>query len=253
MSGRDDVANPILLSPDELGLQRFQFVSLDTYTPRGAVTQASRDVSVHSFPTFAELVGQYSDSDGKPIALWWCVTRMPVVGTDFELLGACIDSAPESLFRVLSGRDYGDALAKILARDWPDIHAMLQASTAGELDRRLLLAVDTGGGRQWMVADVVVGEARKNIDPSQVEDLIVTALSVAIRTNGWITELPGILELGPDFATRRRTAIAGILSGVGDVGEAMDGLVKGDLDPAALASAAKAAQGFPNHVRSVFR
>lgn len=253
MSQRDSVCNPILLSPDEPGMPRFQFVALDAYKPRGDVTRIEDDINLHSFPWFAEIVGRYSDRQGQPIDTWWCINRMPVVGTDFELLSACIDGAPESLFHVLSGRDYGDALAGILRRDWPDIYAMLEASTSGDLSRRLLLAVDVGNGRQWMVADVVAGEDRHNIAPAQVEDLIVTALSVALRTNDWLTKLPGILELGPDLTTRRLRGMAGILGGVADVGGGLQTLAQNNLNPQAITSAIQAASGLPDHVRSVFR
>lgn len=253
MNARDRVTNPILLSPDEPGFPHFQFVVLDAYEPRGRVTPLAEGVTEHCLPAFSEIVGRFSDRDGQPTGNWWCVTRMPVVGTDFEFLAACIDNAPESLFHVLSGQDYGDSLTGILNREWPDIHSMLETSTAGQLDRRLLLAVDSGQGRQWMVADVVVGEARGRIEPSQVEDLIVTALSVALRTNDWITKLPGILELGPDFATRRRQGIAGVLSGIADVGGALHGLSRGSLDPQAVASAVTAANELPDHIRRVFR
>ena len=253
MNQRNSVCDPILLSPDAPGMPRFQFVALGEYEPRGDVTRIEDGINLHSFPWFAEIVGRFSDREGHPIDSWWCINRMPVVGTDFELLAACIDGAPESLFHVLSGRDHGDALAGVLRRDWPDIYAMLEASTSGDLSRRLLLAVDVGGGRQWMVADVVVGEARHNIAPAQVEDLIITALSVALRTNDWVTQLPGILELGPDLTTRRLRVMAGILGGVADVGGGLEAFVKGDLNPHELASAIEAARGLPDHVRSVFR
>ena len=252
MNARDIVSDPIVLSPDEPGLPRLQFVALDVYVPRGVVTNPARGVAVHSFPSFAELVGQYSDREGQLIDLWWCITRMPIVGTDFELLAACIDSAPESLFQVLSGRDYGDALAGVVMRDWPDIYSMLEASTAGDLNRRLLAVLDNGQGRQWMVADIVVGEARHHIPNAQFEDLILTALSVAVRTNDWITTLPGILELGTDFATRRLEAIAGVFSGVADIGGGIQSLALGSLNPQALAAAMDAASNLPGHVRSIF-
>ncbi|SDK49000.1 hypothetical protein SAMN05428985_104219 [Nocardioides sp. YR527] len=253
MNRRDSVCNPIVLSPDEPGMPRFQFVALDAYTPRGDVTHVEDGINLHSFPWFAEIVGRYSDRQGQPIDTWWCINRMPVVGTDFELLAACINDAPESLFQVRSGRDYGDALADILRRDWADIYSMFEASTSGDLSRRLLLAVDVGDSRQWMVADVVAGEARHDIAPAQVEDLIVTALSVAVRTFDWFTKLPGTLELGPDLTTRRLRGLAGLIGGVADVGGGLQGLAQNNLTPQALTSAIQAASGLPDHVRSVFR
>lgn len=252
MSARSAVANPILLTPDE-ALPAFQFVALNTYSPRGQVTEPDSGVTLHTFPSYTEVIGRYCDRNRRPIDLWWCVNRMPVVDTDFEILAACIDVAPAGLFHVLVGRDHGDALARILARDWPDIHAMLAASTAGDLDRRLLLAVETTGGQQWMVADVIKGRARHEISARQVEDLIVTALSVAIRTSDWVVQLPGILELGPDLKTRQLRGIAGLLSGIGDIGGATTGAMQGSLTPQDLSSAMDAAKSLPGHLRAVFR
>ena len=251
MGARDLVGNPILLSPDEPGMPQLQFVALDAYAPRGTVVDSDEDHAVHSFPWFSEVIGRYRDRAGQLTDSWWCVTRMPVVGTDMEIFGACINRAPAQLFATLAGRDHGDALASVLKRDWPDIYSMFEASTAGDLSRRILLAVDTGQGQQWLVADVIEGQARHEITGAHLEDLIITALSVALRTSDWIVKLPGILELGPNYATRRREGIAGVLTGIADIGGAIAGLP--NLRPDELASAAKAAEGLPAHLRSIFR
>lgn len=252
VAARDSIINPILLTPDEPGMPRLQFVALDRYEPRGQARQVSEYVALHSFPWFSEVVGRYSDREGNAIDSWWCVTRMPIVGSDFEMFAACIDTAPEALFSVLSGRDHGGALADLIAREWPDIYSMLEASTSGDLGRRLLVCLDNGNGRQWLVADVVQGEARHNITAEHAEDLILSSLSVALRTFDWITSLPNLHEIGPNLATRRREGVAGVLTGLVDIGEAISGAATGSLNPTALRSALMAASAMPGHLRGVF-
>lgn len=250
MHERMKVCDPLFLQLDDPRAPRLLFAAVEDPPERGKVEQIGPGLKAQHFEWFSELLLQLQDRSGSALPVRLCVYRIAAT-EDLDLHAACIDSAPEGLLSVLGGADYGDALAGLLARHWPDVYSMLEASTAGDLSRRVLMAFDTQHGRQWLVADPVVGEARGWVQPEQLVSLAVDALDVALRVNDFVTRLPQILELGPDLASRRLAAWGGLLSGIGGAGDGAMTLAENGFDTQALSDIVEALKELPDQLRGV--
>lgn len=250
MYERMKVCDPLFLQLDDPRVPRLLFAAVDDPPERGTIEQISPGLKAQHFEWFSELLLQLQDRSDSPLPMRLCVYRI-AADERFDLHAACIDAAPEAMLSVLGGADYGDALAGLLAKHWPDVYSMLEASTAGDLSRRVLMAFDTRHGRQWLVADPVFGEARGWVQPEQLGGLAVDALDVALRVNDFITRLPQILELGPDLASRRLAAWGGLLSGIGGAGSGAMDLADKGLDAQALSDIIEAFRELPDQVRGV--
>jgi hypothetical protein len=250
MYERMKVCDPLFLQLDDPRAPRLLFTVVEDPPQRGTIEQLSPGATAQHFDWFTEMLLQLQDRSGAPMPARLCVYRIPI-DEQVDLHAACIDVAPELMMSMLGGADYGDNLSLLIRKHWPDVYSMLEASTAGDLSRRVILAFDTRHGRQWLVADPVVGDARGWFHPDQVGALAVDALEIALRVNEILTRLPEILELGPDLASRRLAAWGGLLSGVGGAGSGAMDLASEGFKPDAIADIIEAMKGLPDQLRGV--
>lgn len=249
MYERMQVCDPLFIELPDPAVPKLLFVTIDDPPERGTVERTSTDGVAQHFPWFTEMLLQLRDRSGERVPLHICIYRIPI-NDELDLHAACIDSAPELLLSILGGADYGDAMALKVAKHWPDVYSMLEASTAANLGRRSLIAFDSRHGRQWLVADPVVGEARGWFNPEAIFALGMEALEVALRVNDVLTTLPEILDLGPDLTSRRLKALGGLFSGVGGAGGDAMTLAGGELDFDAMRSLFETARDIPDQVRA---
>jgi len=232
---RAAIESPLWINFEHMPVPPLRFFLQQEYKPTGVVESAGDGITVSHSPWFTEVAWEVKDLD--------LVALLYLLPMDDEtmLLIACLEESVEPLFKLLSGPDFGDELTKLVALRWPEQYAMLMHSQSRTPGARLLCNITTPEQVQWVVADQLRGQAREEIHPGRVIDLVGASLETFLRMTNPGTELPGIVHVlgGPDRLTRRLNAVAGLLGGAGDV----LGVFVGGVQVTELVSLAKSAYG----------
>lgn len=201
------------------------FVVQEPYRP--ASTPADRGGwSQRSTDFYDEIAVPLADRRTGTSTVSAVLYALPVI-PDAWIVAASIGPAYELPFRLMVHGDQGKAICAIVRQHWPDVWDMLVRSnemTGGRVLMRLTLASE----EQWLVADLVFTADIAQLSLGWLEDLLLSALSVAVRNGDIHRYLPGLLTglAGPDRGTRVRAGLATLLGETVDVGEAVkeDGL-----------------------------
>lgn len=165
------------------------------------------------------------DAAGEAVKDTLGVFYIVTAGPNANLLMTCLDEVPETFFTWASGADFGDKIVPLMATHWPELHRQLLASQDTSMQERLLGTFITAQKSQWVVVDPLLNDAElAQVGPQQAFDLLVSAADTFAKvSNPW--SLPGlVLALGsPDRLSRRRTGVADVLNGIGDVGRILSG------------------------------
>lgn len=211
---RVSIADPETLDLSHAMINPLKFVVQGDYQPTGIVERVSEAITLRHTPWMTEVVIGLSE----PAAC--AVLYQIATAEDSLILMACIGNAPSVLFDLATGDDYGDEAADLLVQQWPDFYGLLADSTRRAQSGRILARVVVPGSSQWVVVEQLSGAATEWIDGEVLLGLIQAALRTYHQAVSFPTELRGLVPVlgGPDKATRRLSAVAGLLSGIADTG-----------------------------------
>ncbi len=221
---RNAIAHPLVVDFGGQPIGPLRFLLQDAYAPTGIVEYPSEGMACRHTPWLTEVVLDLTGTTATAVLYLLPKDERTV------LLAACLDQVFEPFFKLMAGGDYGDAVTRLVATHWPEVHAMLARSNSSSASGRVLAVVTTSGRNQWVVADHVPSSPDHEIPSRQMHDLIGAALTVYSRIANAGVELPGLINVlgGPDRTSRRLTSLAGLLGAVGDFGTAFGGGIKAD-------------------------
>ena len=234
-AGRRAIEHPMVLDLSALPAPPLKVLLQQTYWPAGIVQRQPDGGSVCHFPWYNELASRIVP-DSDTVAVLYVLP----VDDETNLLAACIGDAFDVFFRYLSGADYGDGIAALVAQHWPDVYRMLVESQGTAVRSRVLCHVRTASRLQWVVADPLRGPRRNTeISNEQATDLVITALRITLDALQFHLRLPGVIQVlgGPDRLSRRLTALSGLFGNAADLG----GLFQDGLQVEELRELAKTA------------
>jgi len=221
---RRAIDHPLTVDFSGMAVPPLKFILQTEYSPAGVIERPSPGITTSYSPWYLELACDLTGIDAIAVLYW-----MP---TDDEsaLLMACLNEVP--FFTQLMGADFGDGLTRLTARHWPELYTMLVHSNNRTSGRRVLCKVVTPGRVQWVVADQLRKPQQEFVKNEQLLDLIGSSLQTFLRVSRYLIELPDVFEVvgGPDRTDRRLKAMAGLLGGVGGIGQGLqDGVQLDEL------------------------
>lgn len=219
---RKALQDPLTLDLSMYATPPLRFVVQPPYEPQGIVEQVADGLHVTHTPWFDEARLDLIGSDEV-----FVVYLLPLDDTTM-LQAACLEDAFEPAYRLATGGDFGDPVSRLMAKHWPDVHAMVVDAKNQAPERRWLMRIRTPGREQWVVADQLRGAQREALDHERTLNLLRAALVIVHRSLNFHLELPGVLEVlgGPDLLSRRLSSLADMANAAGGIADGMSGGVQ---------------------------